>query len=53
MYNILGTPSKEDQDFVLSNEENKIVLDHLKTLPKRTKVPWKELYTKASGVAIA
>ena len=46
--NIVGTPSQEDQQFIVK----KRFKEHLKTLPVRKGVPLKDLYTKASPEAL-
>ena len=45
---VLGTPSNEDLSYI----GNESALKYVKSLPKRSKQPWKALFPKANPVAL-
>jgi mitogen-activated protein kinase 1/3 len=45
---VLGTPNAEDLAFI----GNESALKYIKSLPKRTRQPWKNLYPKANSQAL-
>jgi len=46
--NILGTPSKEESEYIASEKAKR----YIRSLPKQTKTPWSKLFPKAPAAAI-